>query len=193
MRRVLGFLVVLICGAAVWWLLREDISARVDPPIAPGTALDSLHGVIVRHNDGMSATHGRNVVDGYNVGLKYQCVEFVKRYYLEHYHHRMPNSYGHAKDFFNAAIADGDMNADRGLLQYTNPSKTKPAVGDLVVLDGWTGNQYGHVAIVSAVKDGEVELVQQNCGSTRATYDLDLIDGRWRIDNERTLGWLRIP
>jgi len=105
----------------------------------------------------------------------------------------MHNSYGHAKDFFSARIADGDINPDRGLLQYTNGSKTVPEVGDLVVLDGWKGNPYGHVAIISAVEDGEVELVQQNTGSTRVEYDLDLIDGRWKIQNKRILGWLRMP
>ncbi len=158
-----------------------------------GDRLDSLTGVVVFHNAGMGNVSGRNVVDGYNVGLKYQCVEFVKRYYLEHYSHRMSNSYGHAKDFFSSAITDGEINPDRGLLQYTNGSKSLPMVGDLVVLDGWKGNPYGHVAIISAVDDGEVELVQQNTGSTRVEYDLDLIDGRWRIDNIRILGWLRMP
>ncbi|MFZ1330714.1 MAG: CHAP domain-containing protein [Flavobacteriales bacterium] len=158
-----------------------------------GDRLDSLNGVVVFHNAGMGNVSGRNVVDGYNVGLKYQCVEFVKRYYLEHYSHRMSNSYGHAKDFFSSAITDGEINPDRGLLQYTNGSKSLPMVGDLVVLDGWKGNPYGHVAIISAVDDGEVELVQQNTGSTRVEYDLDLIDGRWRIDNKRILGWLRMP
>jgi len=35
-----------------------------------------------------------------------------------------------------------------------------------------------------------VEVVQQNTGSTRATFDLDLVDGRWRVDERRILGWL---
>ncbi|MBL7951641.1 MAG: CHAP domain-containing protein [Flavobacteriales bacterium] len=141
----------------------------------------------------MNAIHGRNVVDGYNVGLKYQCVEFVKRYYLDHYDHRMPNSYGHAKDFFDTTLVDGMLNKDRGLLQFTNPSGTKPRVGDLVVLDAWTGNSFGHVAIVSAVESGEVEVIQQNTRSSRTTYDLDHTDGRYRIESKRISGWLRMP
>lgn len=141
----------------------------------------------------MDAVHGRNTVDGYNVGLKWQCVEFVKRYYLEHFDHRMVNSYGHAKDFFDARIKDGQLNPDRGLDQFTNPSRTVPEVGDLIVLDGWRGNQYGHVAIISLVADRSVEVIQQNCGSTRETYGLKNSDGLWRIKNERVLGWLRIP
>ena len=47
------------------------------------------------------------------------------------------------------------------------------------------------MAIISRVGDGKVEVVQQNTGSTRGAYDLDMIDGRWRIDSKRVLGWLR--
>jgi len=164
-------------------------SARPDP----GDPIDSLHGVVVRYNNGMRATHGRNVIDGYNVGLRYQCVEFVKRYYLEHFDHRMPNSYGHAKDFFDTTLADGAYNQDRGLLQFTNPSATRPRIGDILVLDAWTGNSFGHVAIVSSVEDDEVEVIQQNTRSTRTTYDLERAAGLWRIDADRVSGWLHKP
>jgi surface antigen len=103
----------------------------------------------------------------------------------------MPNSYGHAKDFFDHRVKDAGMNRDRDLVQYTDPSATKSAVGDLLVLDGWPGNQYGHVAIVGAVRDGRVEVVQQNTGSSRQHYDLDLVDGKWRLDSRRVMGWMR--
>ena len=198
MRRLL-LIVLLLLGAVMgWWIVCEVSRSCGGPPtnntpLVAGTALDSLNGVEVYHNDGMSAVHGRNTVDGYNVGLKYQCVEFVKRYYLEHYHHRMPNSYGHAKDLFDPALADSMFNTARGLMQFTNNSITMPKQGDLLVIDGSRVNAYGHVAIVSQVGDGELEVIQQNTGSSRDTYDLDLIDGRWRIDNKRVLGWLRMP
>lgn len=190
-RRLLLLLSLVLLGViGTWWWIKEE-PLSTDAPRQAGTPLDSLNGVVVYDNAGMGNVSGRNVVDGYNVGLRYQCVEFVKRYYLEHYDHRMPNSYGHAKDLFDRAIADGHVNADRALVQFTNPSASMPAVGDLVVMDGWKGNPYGHVAIVSKVADGEVEVVQQNTGSTRGTYDLEMTDGRWRIDSKRVLGWLR--
>ena len=66
-------------------------------------------------------------------------------------------------------------------------------MGDLVILDGWRGNAYGHVAIVSAVQDDELEVIQQNTGSTRQHYDLEQQDGQWLINNDRVLGWLRMP
>lgn len=186
-------LLLFIAGPAIVWWLSPSLPFNAHVQHAPGDAIDSLDHVIVFHNDGMDAVHGRNTVDGYNVGLKWQCVEFVKRYYLEHFEHRMANSYGHAKDFFDVRIKDGLLNPDRGLDQFTNPSSNAPEVGDLIVLDGWRGNQYGHVAIISLVDDRSLEVIQQNCGSTRETYGLKNSDGLWRIKNERVLGWLRTP
>lgn len=161
-----------------------------------GDPLDSLHHVVVYYNGGTGNVSGRNTApDGYNIGLKYQCVEFVKRYYYEHYHHQMPNPYGNAIDFFNKTLKDGQFNADRDLIQYTNPSKSKPQVGDLVIMDATSSNAYGHVVIVSKVSDDEVEIIQQNAGNPdhpREVYDLEFGDGVWEIDHSRILGWLRM-
>lgn len=160
-----------------------------------GQAIDSLHGVKVYYNGTIDHVQGRNLAeDGYNLGLKYQCVEFVKRYYYEHYHHKMPDSYGHAKDFFNKDINDGSLNPKRALIQYTNPSKSKPKEGDLLIYSGHIGNPYGHVAIVSEVGKDFVKIIQQNPGansSTRDQYALVMKEQKWRIDNGRILGWLR--
>ncbi len=161
--------------------------------VSAGSPIDSLNGVIVYYNGSIGNVSGRNVTkDGYNLGLKHQCVEFVKRYYYEHLNHKMPNSYGHAKDFFNSAIADGKTNPDRGLIQYANNSSSKPKVNDLVVFDGNPFNKYGHVAIISKVNTSSVEIIQQNVGmSSRATIDLKNKNGKWRLERSDILGWLR--
>lgn len=160
-----------------------------------GQPIDSLNGVYVYYNGGIDHVNGRTKgADGYNIGLKYQCVEFVKRYYYEHLHHKMPNSYGHAKDFFDKTISDGQINKRRNLHQYTNPSIKKPEVDDLVIFDGTGFNSYGHVAIVSKVSENEIEIIQQNPGphgNSRVNFDLDYKDGKWEIDSKRILGWLR--
>lgn len=160
-----------------------------------GQPIDSLNGVVVFFNGGVDNVVGRNTTkDGYNLGLKYQCVEFVKRYYYEHLDHKMPDSYGHAKDFYDNTLKDGQKNTKRNLIQYTNPSKTKPKVDDLLIFDITSFNQYGHVAIVSDVSGNTIEKIQQNPGpvsSSRELFDLDNHDGYWRIDNDRILGWLR--
>lgn len=160
-----------------------------------GKKLDSLNGVYVYYNGPVGNVSGRNVAkDGYNLGLKYQCVEFVKRYYYQYLKHKMPDSYGHAKDFFNTALADGEANKRRALTQYSNPSRSKPKVDDLLIFDGTTFNRFGHVAIVSRVGMDEIEIIQQNTGPgghSRETYALSENEGRWEIKNRMILGWLR--
>lgn len=162
-----------------------------------GDIVDEFDGVAIYYNGGIHATHGRNrSPNGYNLGIRYQCVEFVKRYYFERHGHRMPDSYGHAKDFFDPRIPDGGWNARRGMAQHANGSPTKPEAGDLVVFRPWLFNRYGHVAIVASVFDQSVEIVQQNpgpWGKTRATCPLVFKEGRWFIGHPRILGWLTLP
>lgn len=161
-----------------------------------GDPVDSLHHVYVYFNGGVGHTGKRNVTtDGYNLGFQYQCVEFVKRYYYEYLHHKMPDSYGNAKDFFEQEVADGEKNHKRGLIQFTNSSRSKPMPDDLVVFDGTLLNRYGHVAIVLKVSKEEVEIIQQNpgpFGSSRAIIPLTKKEGKWLMVDDHLLGWLRL-
>mgnify|MGYP000586332536 CR=1 FL=1 len=157
--------------------------------------IDNYNGVDIYYNGKVSNITGRHITpDGYNLGLKYQCVEFVKRYYYEYFDHKMPDSYGNAKDFYNTALSDGDYNRSRDLTQYSNGSYSSPQEGDLIVFGPTQWNRFGHVAIVSEVYDHEVEIVQQNPGfknSSRQVFPLSADGGQYRIDNPYVLGWLR--
>jgi surface antigen len=157
-----------------------------------GKKIDSFNDVSVYYNGNPMNIKGRNLTkNGYNLGLKYQCVEFVKRYYYEYLNHKMPNSYGHAKDFYDKQTIDGELNKNRNLIQYNNPSLSKPKVNDILVLDKSTFNKFGHVSIVSKVNDNSIEVIQQNVFlNTRENYDMKFVEGRWRIDNKRVLCWL---
>ena len=165
------------------------------PLLKPGMPIDSFNGVFVYYNGETTNVWGRNIApDGYNIGLKYQCVEFVKRYYYYYLNHKMPDSYGDARDFFDNAVVDGGINEARNLRQYKNPGSTKPEVNDLIVLEGTTTNPYGHVAIISKVDASKIEIIQQNSGpygKSRVEYNLTYQDGKWKIDNQRLMGWLR--
>lgn len=160
-----------------------------------GKVIDSFNGVDIFYNGRVANIQGRNVTsDGYNLGLKYQCVEFVKRYYYEFYNHKMPNSYGNAKDFFSYSISDGKMNTDRGLRQFNNPSRSRPKVGDLLVFGATQWNEFGHVAIISKVSRNSIEIAQQNPGSnnpSRKSYNLDTSNDTYNIGSPYVLGWLR--
>lgn len=186
---LIGILILSFVG--IWGFNKRNFNTKLNV----GQQIDSLNGVVVYYNGSVGNVIGRNTTTtGYNLGLKYQCVEFVKRYYYEYLKHEMPDSYGHAKDFFNKTLADGKYNKQRNLTQYTNPSQTKPKVDDLLIFDGTTFNKYGHVAIVSKVVDDEIEIIQQNPGpngKSRVTFKLKNKNGEWTIKNDRILGWLR--
>jgi hypothetical protein len=188
-------LLTLLLLAVIYASYRGVKKINPNPKFTVGQKLDSLNGVYVYYNGGVDNVEDRNLTaDGYNLGLKYQCVEFAKRYYYEYYHHKMPDSYGHAKDFFDPLVKDGAMNKKRKLLQFINAGGARPRVGDLLIFDGHSANPYGHVAIVSAVYEKEIELIQQNPGpfaSPRARLGLSFVNGVYTIESGRLLGWLR--
>ncbi len=158
-----------------------------------GEKVDELNGVAVYANgDTYLKSHGKHYAsDGYYYGKKWQCVEFIKRYYYDHYKHKFPNTYGYAKDFWDLNAAQGEYNKARDLTQYYNDNTTKPYEGDLVC---FPFSAYGHVAIVAKVSDKSVEVIQQNiAGKTRDTYSLTSANGKYSMTDGSTkpIGWLR--
>lgn len=139
----------------------ENIKKKLDIKNC-GDSIGSLNGVIVYLNSGgiMSCDGERNLsANGYSYGIKWQCVEFVRRYYYNYLHHEMPNRYGHASHYFRDAIPSGSMNLERDLLQYHN-GDVKPQKNDIII---WPGT-YGHVAIVINVTETTVSTIAQNVG-----------------------------
>ena len=191
--RLERFIALVILAALAWF--SPAAVAQTQDTYTVGQAIDSLNGVPVFYNGEVAHVSGRNVAqDGYNLGLQYQCVEFVKRYYYAHLDHRMPDSYGHAKDFFDARLRDGQVSAARALMQHTNPSRTKPRADDLLIYRATREEPYGHVAIIAEVIGDSIEIIQQNPGPnepSRERYSIGLIEGRWSVGNERIQGWLR--
>lgn len=164
---------------------------------AVGEQLDELNGVAIYYNGGVNTVQGRNLsADGYNLGLRYQCVEFVKRYYFERHGHRMPDTYGHAKDFFDPTLSDGSLNAKRAMLQFHNGSTEQPQAEDLLVFAPSALNRYGHVAIIASTDANTLQIAQQNpgpFGRAREDFELNHRGGRWFIGESRAMGWLRLP
>lgn len=157
-----------------------------------GKPLDSYKGVTVFDNGILFfRSHGKNFsADGYYYGQKWQCVEFIKRFYHQVYRHKMPDVWGHAKSFFDEAIPDGATNSSRGLIQFRNGSVMKPLPDDLFV---FADTRYGHVGIVTAVSSNSVEIIQQNIfGATRQKLCLIQSNGAHTITApRRPIGWLR--
>lgn len=157
-----------------------------------GDVLDVYRGVEVRDNGpDYRRDHGLSLgPDGYSYGQKWQCVEFVKRFYDQVLGHRMSNSYGHARDFFDAKVPQGCLNRERGLIQFRNGGKMSPRPDDLLI---FTAGVYGHVAIITQTETNLVEIIQQNRGmKTREILPLVEKNGFWKIGGSPPpTGWLR--
>jgi hypothetical protein len=77
-KKLIYLQVGLIIFAFVGFIIAKKFSFITNPSV--GQKIDSLNGVYVFYNGKVSNVSGRNKApDGYNLGLKYQCVEFVKR------------------------------------------------------------------------------------------------------------------
>ena len=157
-----------------------------------GRVMDSYKGIPV-YDNGLFffRSYGKNYApDGYYFGQKWQCVEFVKRFYHDARNHKMPDVMGHAQSFFDETLPDGAVNSRRGLLQYRNGSTNKPRADDLLV---FTDTKYGHVGIVTQVGKDSLEIIQQNILSgTRQQFTLVASNGHYFVSApRRPAGWLR--
>lgn len=191
-----GAVVAIAVGIGFFIMHRMHAAIPDEPTTETLRVIDSFQGVPVYYNGDIDHVGGRHVsADGYNYGLKWQCVEFVKRYYADHLGHRMPVVTGNAKDIFDRTLPDASYNEARALVQYANPSLKKPQVDDILVFDGHLGNRYGHVAIITQVTDDAIEIIQQNAGPdtpTREWLPLHKEGKRYEVARKRVLGWLRV-
>lgn len=125
-------------------------------------------------------------------GLKWQCVEYVNRFYFLIYGMNLKSSaiYGDAKDYYDKAI-------NAGLLRFSNGGSSIPQPGDIICSNGPTSS--GHVAIVRQVDlaAGKVYVIQQNYNnnSSDENYALTLTvsNGQYTLTGfgNQIEGWLR--
>ena len=171
---------------------QNQTSFLADKNLRCGDEIGQLEGVSIYYNDGFSSCEtGRHwSVDKYSYGMKWQCVEFVRRFYKDFFEHEMPNRYGNAIDYFNPKIKAGSINQDRGLVQFYNGSTEKPEVYDLLVCN--MPPIYGHVAIISEVGKNYIVIAQQNSSSPFVRLPLNEENGNWHIQSS-CIGFLRIP
>lgn len=157
-----------------------------------GKEVDSYLGVPVYYNGPIyEKSYGKHYSsDGYYYGQKWQCVEFIKRFYHDALDHKMPEVYGHARDFFNLTLPHGAYNAERDLYQYYNGQEEKPEVNDILVFQDST---YGHVAVITKVEEEYIEVIQQNIyGKPREKFDIVEKNGQYSIGSQKKqpVGWL---
>ena len=122
-----------------------------------GTAVGSYNGVNSYSNEsGSYVSNISNYINGSYIGMEWQCVEYVRRYYYMQFGKNLYSLGGgmDAWQFFGNA-------ANMQLTPYVNGGTTTPQVGDILCWNQ-TGSGVGHVAIVRAVGSSTVTVIQQN-------------------------------
>ena len=136
---------------------------------ACGTALASFDGTTAYSNGPYTST-GSSCAGAGTYGLRYQCPELVMRHFKTHWGLRW---WGNARDLLkNAPTGSVDV-------YYNGDGAHPPVPGDMLV---WTNSTWGHVALVTAVSSGGVDIIEQNVkGNGRDTlpYDGKSIGARW--------------
>ncbi|MBP8966207.1 MAG: CHAP domain-containing protein, partial [Paludibacteraceae bacterium] len=151
-----------------------------------GTLLGSFNGVDAYSNcntNYYSEIH--NYWGGTYTGIKWQCVEYVNRYYKIVYGLDLfgTKCFGNANSYYSNA-------KNAGLLAYPNGGSIAPQVGDILCSNGMT---YGHVAIVMEVGTNFVKVIHQNFSNSNCFMTLNRsgntvsgFNGNYPIE-----GWVR--
>jgi surface antigen len=176
---------------APWLPLVELVSSGEDGVATAAQALS--FGSWVGSFNGVDAySNGSNLYDSGSYsccGLKWQCVEYVNRYYVQALGHQNLKGTGHAKSYFGTA-------ASKGLVAYTNTNAAPPAVNDMLAS---AGGAFGHIAIVREVGPDYVKVIHQNWSNTQSdnakTLWMSFSNGKYTVSgfsaNYPVQGWLR--
>lgn len=122
-----------------------------------GSTYGVVNGVDVFSNGASGyASNLYNSTQGFNTGMKWQCVELINRFYLAVYGLNIRISGTNADEYFSTA-------SKRGLKAYSNGSGA-PRIGDIIC---FSGGSYGHVGIIIEVASSYVKIAHQNGGSTK--------------------------
>lgn len=155
-----------------------------------GTYLGEFDSVAAYSNGSYGDYSGvSNYVNGIYTGIKWQCVEYVRRYYLIKYSLNLHVGYMDAKEFYERA-------SEMDLKNYPNGESIKPQVGDILVSASGTA---GHIAIVKSTSDNQVCTIQQNFSNdsndTNRCLTLTYSNGGYTVGGFSSdypiKGWLR--
>ena len=138
--------------------LNPELSKR-STRSAFGSYVGSFNGVDAYSNGTTNtASYEYNNAEGINTGMKWQCVEYVNRYYYNIYDIDLKSTgiYGNANHYYDNA-------SKAGLNAYPNDGEVAPKEGDILCSNG---GSYGHVAIVRNVTSSSIDVIHQNWSNT---------------------------
>jgi len=125
--------------------------------------------------------------NGIVYGIKFQCVEFARRYYIQHFHVTFPEV-DNAYNLFHLKYAT-DLRTKKKLRLRAIPNSVTemPEPGDMII---WKpeGKYHttGHVAIMKQIVNRSIVTITEQNGSTKNGHR------NIRIHHPGILGWVRL-
>jgi hypothetical protein len=136
----------------------------------------------------------RNYINNTFTGLKWECVEYVRRYLILNKGITF-NEIDNAYQIFNLDyFIDIYTNKKIKIYKHYNGSNIIPNIGSLLIWDKYLDkNRTGHIAIITHVSDKYIELVEQNWkNSKNRRIKVDIINNGYYIKDGNIIGWINI-
>ena len=137
------------------------------------------------------------IIDGKRVqtGLKWQCVELARRYFLVTKGITFP-SIPNAYDIFDLAhMIHFSSGKKVAIHKHHNGSIVKPTVGSLLLWGKeYDQNETGHVAVIIGIYPHSIQIMEQNNSTSHRTIPTYYNDktNQFYIVEKHILGWISI-
>lgn len=150
-------------------------------------AADKNYGEYLDEYKGVKA-YSNGIYTGTGNG-DYQCVRYVKNFYRDALLVDISQWSGNAGTYYGSASA-------KGLWAYPNSGSVRPKPNDILA---FSGNTYGHVAIIKEVGSTYVKVIEQNWARNSAVHEIPYNAATNRIGDANgnrgtsyhVQGWLR--
>ena len=182
--------------------LVEGIRASTD--VTPfGTILGVHKGTIAYSNGNSDFISDEHYVEGDIVyGLKWQCVEYSRRWLIQQYRYSF-EYVGAAADIWSLKnFVHLDSSNAVSIKKVNNGSKCKPEVGNVLIYKkGGSDIHYGHVTIIVDVSEYGIKVAEENWdndywpGDYSREMNFTIKDDKYYlIDEEYPIyGWIEYP
>jgi len=142
-----------------------------------GQNIGSFKGVIAYSNGSDAGKYSFTEPVGQD-GTKYQCTEYCRRFYRVYYGVDTSDWQITAKDWYG-------FSRFWGVKRCPNDGTSLPQPTDILC---FKNKPYGHVAIVTSLKDNLVNIIQENASPRSAYGQVAIVNG---ILQDECIGWLR--
>ena len=146
--------------------------------------------IITHHNNDKCINLERKYINGYFSGLKWQCVEFARRYLIvsdkiSFQEIETAEDIFRLNYFFN--LSDNTLIP---IKKYVNGSMVLPHVGSLLIWSKSNELQFGHVAIITSINPKYIVIREQNWDiKNNRKLKLKYKNGYYIIE-KNILGWI---